>query len=111
MTSQDDIVERLREPVGHFGKSMVLCNEAADEIERLRGVAQAGREPCPYESGKTCVLEESGMGPCLCVNPVAKTSALLSTPRKTGPLVPWELDCQRADKDCAAPVCDCPPVK
>ncbi len=46
---------------------------AADEIERLRGVAQQ--------------------------------------PAKPGPLVPWELDCQRAAKDCAAPVCDCPPVK
>lgn len=33
----DDIVRRLREPAGsQFGKSMILCNEAADLIERLR---------------------------------------------------------------------------
>lgn len=31
-----DIVDRLREPAGQFGKSMVLCGEAALEIERLR---------------------------------------------------------------------------
>lgn len=31
-----DIVHELRAPAGQFGKSMVLCKEAADEIEQLR---------------------------------------------------------------------------
>lgn len=34
--------------------------------------------------------------------------AVSSTPRQTGPLVPWELDCQR--EVCAAPECECPPM-
>lgn len=35
-----DIVERLKEPAGQFGKSMALCEEAANEIIRLRGIIQ-----------------------------------------------------------------------
>lgn len=31
----ENIVERLREPAGQFGKSMLVCREAADEIEQL----------------------------------------------------------------------------
>lgn len=48
-----------------------------------RGVAQAALDPCPYaEDGTECLLEAHSIGPCLCVNPVAKASAVPSTEGK-----------------------------
>lgn len=35
-TADHDLPTKLREPAGQWGKSMVLCREAATEIERLR---------------------------------------------------------------------------
>lgn len=41
------LIKRLREPAGQFGKSMVLCNEAAAALER------AYAEPSEEEAAQT----------------------------------------------------------
>ena len=36
----DDVIRELREPAGQFGKSTILCGEAADRLAALRDILE-----------------------------------------------------------------------
>lgn len=101
-------IERLR---GGLAQSPRLGREGIEHARFMKlaqyddTIAKAKDDGALSDTGREIIID-----PCLASKSAvaAFADAVLALLSPPGPMVPWELDCQR--KICAAPVCECPVV-